>query len=149
QPHVDDGFSGHRRADDLPASRRHPAPSRWHGKPRRRKEAAGEGGQIVKTTVLGAGAWGTALARLLSEGSHAVTMWGHNAGHLERMQREGRNEEYLPSIDLPRDWSYQADAAKAVAGSELVIVAVPSKAFREVTSCLAGFRGVVVSVTKG
>ncbi len=61
----------------------------------------------------------------------------------------GRNERYLPGIELPRDWTIEADLPRAVAGKEAVIVAVPSKAFRDVTRHLSAFSGIVVSVTKG
>ncbi len=103
----------------------------------------------MKVTVLGAGAWGTALAKLLSESKHTVTLWSHNPAWLEDLRRTGRNERYLPGVDLPRDWTLEPDAARAIAGSEFVITAVPSKAFRAVTAPLANFAGVVVSVTKG
>jgi glycerol-3-phosphate dehydrogenase (NAD(P)+) len=103
----------------------------------------------MKVTVLGAGAWGTALAKLLSESKHAVTLWAHNPAWLEELRRTGRNERYLPGVDLPRDWTLEPDAARAIAGSEFVIAAVPSKALREVTAPLADFTGIVVSVTKG
>lgn len=103
----------------------------------------------MKITVLGAGAWGTALASLLHQGKHAVTLWGHNAEHLEALRRTGRNECYLPGIELPRDWTLEADLPRAVDGSECLVVAVPSKAFREVTRQLFQFPGVAVSVTKG
>ena len=58
-------------------------------------------------------------------------------------------ERYLPGVDLLRDWAIEPEVARAVADSEAVVTAVPSKAFREVTRSLAGFSGVVVSVTKG
>lgn len=103
----------------------------------------------MKITVLGAGAWGTALARLLHQGRHAVTLWGHDPEHLEDLRRSGRNERYLPGIDLPRDWKLERDLSRAVENSECIVVAVPSKTFREVSSRLSAFRGVVVSVTKG
>jgi glycerol-3-phosphate dehydrogenase (NAD(P)+) len=103
----------------------------------------------MKTTVLGAGAWGTALARLLHQANHPVTLWGHNAAHLAELRATGRNDRYLPGIELPRDWRLENDLAGAVAGAECVIVAVPSKAFRHVTQSLADFSGVAVSVTKG
>lgn len=103
----------------------------------------------MSTTVLGAGAWGTALARLLHQGGESVTLWGHDAAHLDDLRRTGRNERYLPGIDLPRDWKLETDLAAAVRGSACVVVAVPSKAFRAVTQSLADFNGVVVSVTKG
>src|SRR5579863_9152030 len=103
----------------------------------------------MKVTVLGAGAWGTALAKLLHQGGHTVTLWGHNPAGLEQIRQTGRNERYLPGIELPRDWKLETDVSRAVSGAEAVIVAVPSKALREATTPLAGFTGIAVSVTKG
>ncbi|MBI3875376.1 MAG: NAD(P)-binding domain-containing protein, partial [Verrucomicrobia bacterium] len=103
----------------------------------------------MKITVLGAGAWGTALAKLLQQGGNSVTLWGHDDAHLDQTRRSGRNERYLPGIDLPRELGFESDAAKATDGSDCVVVAVPSKAFREVTKCLKDFGGIAVSVTKG
>ena len=103
----------------------------------------------MKVAVLGSGAWGTALARLLSEGGHAITLWGHNAEHLAEMQHAGRNEKYLPGIELPRNWRYEASLPAVIAEQEYVVLAVPSRAFRQVSEALANFSGIVVSVTKG
>jgi len=103
----------------------------------------------MKITVLGAGAWGTALAALLQRGGHAVTIWGHNPAHLEELRQSGRNERYLPGIELPTDWRLEADLATALQEAEGVVVAVPSKAFRKVTTALESFPGLVISVTKG
>src|SRR5216117_1602815 len=103
----------------------------------------------MNVTVLGVGAWGTALGKLLYEGQHNVTLWGHNPRHLDQIRRTGRNEPYLPGIALPRDWRLETDPTKAVHDSECVVVAVPSKVVREVTRCLANYTGIVVSVTKG
>ncbi len=105
----------------------------------------------MKVTVLGAGAWGTALARVLQTGGQdvEVTLWGHAPAHLEEMGRTRRNERYLPGIALPADLQYATDLPAAVAGAEWVVVAVPSKALRAVTSVLADFSGGLVSVTKG
>jgi glycerol-3-phosphate dehydrogenase (NAD(P)+) len=103
----------------------------------------------VKLTILGAGAWGTALALVLHRNGRAVTVWGHSAEHLDDVRRAGRNERYLPGIDLPRDWAYESDLARAVAGAEVVVMAVPSKALREVAKGLGESTGILVSVTKG
>lgn len=104
----------------------------------------------MKITVLGAGAWGTALARLLQEaGTNQVTLWAHDPARLEEITRTGINDRYLPNVPLPKDWTLQADLAMAVADAECVVVAVPSSAFRKVTLVLRDFRGLVVSVTKG
>lgn len=103
----------------------------------------------MKITVLGSGAWGTALARMLSERQHTITLWGNVPAQLAAIGRTGRNELCLPGIDLPRDWSLEPDLNQAVQGCELVVVAVPSRPFREVTKCLASFEGTAISVTKG
>ena len=103
----------------------------------------------MKITVLGAGAWGTALARLLREGDHQVVLWSSFAEQIELIRRTGRNEPCLPGIDLPTDWTLETDLARALPGSDVVVVAIPSKPFRAATTCLKEFAGMVVSVTKG
>lgn len=99
--------------------------------------------------VLGAGAWGTALARLLCQPENSVTLWGHDAGRLLQMARSGVNDFYLPGIQLPKSLKFEPDISRAIDGRECLIVAVPSKAFREVTTALAPFDGIAVSVAKG
>jgi glycerol-3-phosphate dehydrogenase (NAD(P)+) len=103
----------------------------------------------MNITVLGAGAWGTALAKLLHESGHTVSLWGHEPECLEEIRRTGRNTTFLPGIDLPREFRCEPDPHRAVEGGEVVVAAVPSKPFRQVTSCLAQFAGTVVTVTKG
>ncbi len=103
----------------------------------------------MNITILGAGAWGSALARLLRQGGASVTLWGHQAEWLAEISAAGRNERFLPGIDLPRDLILESDIGKAVASAECVVVAVPSQPFREVTRCLCDFIGPVVTVTKG
>lgn len=103
----------------------------------------------MKITVLGAGAWGTALARLLHQDDADVTLWGHNPKHLEDLKRTRVNTRYLPGIKLPASLTLENDLQKAVEGSECLVVAVPSKAFRTVTNRLKDYDKLVVSVTKG
>jgi len=102
----------------------------------------------VKVTVLGAGAWGTALARLLQQSGVEATLWGHDPAHVEEIRRTGQNERYLPGIKVPRQIKLETNLAN-VANGDCIVVAVPSKAFREVTKSLKEFSGTIVSVTKG
>lgn len=103
----------------------------------------------MKIAILGMGAWGTALARLLQEGGHTVTLWGHDPAALAEIRRSGRNDAFLPGISLPSTIGLEADLSRAVVGADLVVGAVASKFFRGVTTHLSAFRGIVVSVTKG
>ncbi|MBE0541323.1 MAG: NAD(P)-dependent glycerol-3-phosphate dehydrogenase [Verrucomicrobia bacterium] len=103
----------------------------------------------MKITVLGAGAWGTALARMLAARNHAVTLWDYFPETVAAIRQTGRNERYLPGVELPAGLQAEADAAVAVKAAELVVVASVSKGFRNATQCLGSFGGVVVSVTKG
>lgn len=103
----------------------------------------------MKTAVLGAGAWGTALARLLQRATHNVTLWGYDGQALDDIRQTGRNDRYLPGIDLPREITLEPEIARAIAGADCVVVAVPSKGFRDVARNLPLYDGLIVSVTKG
>ena len=102
----------------------------------------------MKTTVLGAGAWGTALARLLY-GKNDVVLWGHVPEWLDEIRETNRNDRFLPGIDLPAGLRLESDLQKAIADAECVVVAVPSQPYRGVTRALASFGGTIISVTKG
>src|SRR6185503_7231785 len=103
----------------------------------------------MKITVLGAGAWGTALARMLAARKHSVTLWDFFPETVEAIRKTGRNDRYLPGVELPAGLRAETDSTKAVTGAELVVVASVSKGFRNATKCLGKFSGIVVSVTKG
>lgn len=103
----------------------------------------------MKTTVIGAGAWGTALARLIYLSEGEVCLWGRNIDSLFTLECKGKNERYLPDIDLPVGIPTQSNLLEAVKKADCLVLAVPSNAFREITTHLSNFSGVVVSVTKG
>ena len=103
----------------------------------------------MKITVLGAGAWGTALARILATRDHEVTLWDFFPETIELIRKTGRNDRYLPGMELPPKLRTETDVAQALTGAELVVVAAVSKGFRNVTRALGAYEGIVVSVTKG
>lgn len=102
----------------------------------------------MRITVLGAGAWGAALAKVLHENGNGVTLWDINAALLEEL-RQGHSERLLPGVQLPTDWKVEADFERAIAGREVLVMAIPSQAFRQVATRLKGHPGIFVSVTKG
>src|SRR5215472_6420 len=98
----------------------------------------------MRITVLGAGAWGTALAKVLRENGNAVALWDINAETLAELRR-GHSERYLPDVKLPSDWKIEEDLQKAIGGAECVVMAIPSQSFREVAAKLKGHPAVLVS----
>ena len=102
----------------------------------------------MKITVLGAGAWGASLAKVLRENDHAVTLWDINGALLDEL-REGHSEHLLPGVKLPTDWQTETDLARAVDGSGCLVFAIPSQYFRDVAVKLKGHPAIFVSVTKG
>jgi len=90
----------------------------------------------MNITVIGAGAWGTALAISLSS-NHRVTLWARDAAQVEAMRAARCNQRYLPDIPLPDALNLSADIAVALCDSELVIIAVPTAALRATLQQLA------------
>jgi len=102
----------------------------------------------MRITVLGAGAWGAALAKVLHENGNTVSLWDINTALLDEL-RQGRSERLLPGVSLPTDWKVESDFERAVAGREVLVMAIPSQAFRQVAVKLKGHPATFVSVTKG
>jgi glycerol-3-phosphate dehydrogenase (NAD(P)+) len=76
----------------------------------------------MRVAVLGAGAWGTALA-IAFAGRHQVSLWGRDSAHLATLRETQRNDRYLPQITLPPSLNIEADFARAVAGADLALIA--------------------------
>lgn len=84
----------------------------------------------MNITVIGAGAWGTALAISLAA-SHRVTLWARDAAQIEEMRATRCNQRYLPDIHLPEKIELSSDFFAALDKAELAIIAVPTAALRE------------------
>jgi glycerol-3-phosphate dehydrogenase (NAD(P)+) len=83
----------------------------------------------MRIAVLGAGAWGTAMAISLAP-RHAVALWTRSAAHCEAMRGSGVNDKYLPGVPLPSSLELTDDCESAVGAAELLIVAVPTSGLR-------------------
>ncbi len=104
----------------------------------------------MNISVLGAGAWGSALAVALA-GRHDVTLWARDPTQIAAMVAAHSNTRYLPGIAFPSGLTLSADLATTIAGAELILVATPSGAFRSVLKQLAALnsRAALVWVCKG
>ena len=105
-----------------------------------------------RTAVLGTGAWGTTFAAVLADAGCPVTLWGIADEVCDEINREHRNTACLPGIDLPAGVRATTDAAEALAGAQVVAVAIPAQVARSAIAPLAGMLepdAVVVSLMKG
>lgn len=104
----------------------------------------------MKTTVIGAGAWGTALAILLCKNGHDVTLWCRSDARAAEI-RASRLNPRLPKAPLPENLTISADPS-CVEDCGMVVIACPSFPIRQVLATVAPFLpkgAVLVSVTKG
>ncbi|MBZ9934635.1 NAD(P)-binding domain-containing protein, partial [Mesorhizobium sp. BR1-1-5] len=109
--------------------------------------------------VLGAGSWGSAFARVLglstspeSARASEIVMWSRRAEVAEAITERHENPEYLPGITLPTCVRAVTDAAEAVRGAGVVVVAVPAQHVRETLRTVRADLApdaVVVSLVKG
>ena len=87
---------------------------------------------MENVTVLGAGSWGTALANVLAENGHQVLLWSHREDQAKEINEQHTNKKYLPTTVLPSNLAATSSLAEATAHSDIIVVAVPTKAIREV-----------------
>ena len=103
-------------------------------------------------TVLGAGAFGTAIAKLLAEGGHRVTLWGRDPSVVDAINNDHIHPRRLPKIRLPSGLKAVVDPTDAVRESTMVFSAIPTVAVRAVWETYKPFLkndALVVSLTKG
>ncbi|HEY1850863.1 MAG TPA: NAD(P)H-dependent glycerol-3-phosphate dehydrogenase [Candidatus Binataceae bacterium] len=105
-----------------------------------------------KVAILGAGAWGTALAATIARGGGAAVLGVRRATHLEAIRASGENVIYLPGIKLPPTLELTDDWNAAVRDAATVVMAVPSRFARGAITTVAHAipaTAMIVSVTKG
>lgn len=96
--------------------------------------------------VLGAGSWGTALAIQLARNNLTVRLWGHNPVHIKRLQELRENSDYLPGFNLADNIHPMTDLASAVADVNYLLIAIPSKGFRDLLQNLKPLVGAEAAI---
>src|SRR5215468_4595364 len=79
---------------------------------------------------MGAGAWGTALAKVLADAGNSVTLWTRRPELAEEINETHRNSNYLGGVVLPESLRATPDAGEALRGACTVLLAVPSQTLR-------------------
>ncbi|RMH73516.1 MAG: NAD(P)H-dependent glycerol-3-phosphate dehydrogenase [Gemmatimonadetes bacterium] len=87
---------------------------------------------MKKTTVLGAGSWGTTLALQLARNQHEVRLWEYRPEVAQVLAETRRNDPFLPGIPIPNSITISADLEALVADADLIAFVVPSSAVRSV-----------------
>jgi glycerol-3-phosphate dehydrogenase (NAD(P)+) len=87
---------------------------------------------VKQAAVVGAGSWGTALAKMLSDKGYQITLWGHRQEHVDEIVSERENHTYLPGFKLSNNLTATADLKEAVSNQPVVVMVVPSHGFRDI-----------------
>ncbi len=106
---------------------------------------------MAKISVIGSGSWGTAIAVMLAENGHYVTLWSYLQEESDALKQYHENKPFLPGIIIPDTVSYTANLADC-ADVDLMITAVPSHAMRTTAKALSGVvkKGqIILNISKG
>lgn len=107
---------------------------------------------MAELSVIGAGSWGTALAIVLAENGHHVTVWSIMEDEIKMLTEEHEHKDKLPGVRIPENVTFTTDLKEAVQGKEMVVLAVPSPFVRSTAHNMAEFVAqdqLIVVVSKG
>lgn len=89
---------------------------------------------MTKIAILGAGSWGSAVALHLADKNHQVMLWGHKPKHIQTLQHDRENKQYLAGYPFPDNIVATDDLKQCLTECQTIIIAVPSHAFSKLFS---------------
>ena len=104
-----------------------------------------------RIVVLGAGTWGIALARMLSNSGHIITVWSAIPEEIKELKLT-RRHKYLPNMDVPEDIFFTDAVEKACFNQDFILLAVPSIYVRSTAKLIATYvkdNQIIIDVAKG
>ncbi|MCQ4618155.1 NAD(P)-dependent glycerol-3-phosphate dehydrogenase [Corynebacterium sp. CCUG 59401] len=107
---------------------------------------------MVKVAVLGAGSWGTALAKVFADAGNSVSLWARRTQLAQTMASTRENPDYLEGIELSEAIEATDDAEAAIESAQIVVPAVPSQTMRDNLATWAphiSSDATVLSISKG
>ncbi|SDA67594.1 glycerol-3-phosphate dehydrogenase (NAD(P)+) [Butyrivibrio sp. INlla18] len=106
--------------------------------------------------IIGAGSWGIALAYLLTNNGHKVTIWSRSDSTVEKLKSYHGNEDKLPEVKLPEDVIYTSKIQEAVEDKDIIVLVIPSAHMRETVKLIAPYinptkesKQIIVNCSKG
>ena len=102
--------------------------------------------------IIGAGSWGTALAKNLADNGHQVTIWSIMPEEIKMLQEHREHLDKLPGVKLPETMIFTGNMEEAVVGKDLLVLAVPSIFTRSTAKSMAPYvteEQIIVCVAKG
>lgn len=109
-------------------------------------------GKNMRISVLGAGSWGTALAVLLCENDHEVTLWSVDKREVAMIDEKREQVEKLPGVRIPDRIRVTGELESSITGQDMLVLAVPSIFIRSTAHSIAPFvedAQIIVNVSKG
>lgn len=107
---------------------------------------------MANISVIGAGSWGIALAKLLCENEHNVTVWSILPEEIEMLKENHEHLDKLPGVKLPESMGFTTDLKEAAEGKDVLVLAVPSPFTRSTAHSLKNLvkeGQIIVNVAKG
>lgn len=107
---------------------------------------------MTEVSIIGSGSWGTALAWLLGNNGHRVTLWSRKQETTDSLAKYHQNIDKLPGVILQDDVVFTSDLELALKDKDMIVLAVPSSGVRSTSARMAPFIGggqLIVSVAKG
>ena len=107
---------------------------------------------MAKVTVIGAGSWGIALAKLLHTNGHEVTVWSIVESEIAMLREKHEHVDKLPGVKLPEEMEFTTDLGASIQDREVLVLAVPSVFTRSTAKSMAPFvteGQIIVCVAKG
>lgn len=103
----------------------------------------------MKAAVIGAGAWGTTLAKILAENGRDVVIWSHDGAISDSINTQHENQQLFPGIKLPPNVTSTTSLIDAVKGTYLIVLVVASRFYAETLRKLTPLLGIVDGLALG
>ena len=112
----------------------------------------GIGNTMAKIGIVGAGSWGIALAMLLYNNGHKVSVWSALGDEIDMLNAEHEHKDKLPGVQLPMDMIFTKELAEVTADKDIIVLAVPSSFTRATANSMNAYikeGQIIVNVAKG